>query len=79
MKPQKGNMVHFDMKSKYDDAKPILGVDIPINTMRFILLPQKTKELPFGVCVHDIQIIFSDRRVDTFINNGKLKLMEGVC
>lgn len=77
--PQDGDSIRFAMKCKYDDAKPILVVNIPTDTMILTLKPEDTKELPFGKYVYDIQLTYADGRVDTFITKAKLNITEEVC
>lgn len=76
--PVEGDSVRFAMKADYEDEKPLVVKDIPIDTMRLVLTPEDTKSLPFGRYVYDIQITYADGKVDTFITKGRLRLTEEV-
>lgn len=57
--PVKGDVIRFAMKENYDDARPLLVKEIPIDTMMLMLEPSDTADLNFGKYVYDIQLIFS--------------------
>lgn len=76
--PSEGSTLRFALKVDYNDIKPTLVVDIPIDTMLFELKPEHTKGLPFGNYVYDIQLTTPDGLVDTIIPKGRLKLSEEV-
>lgn len=46
--PVEGDVIRFAMKENYDDPRPLLVKDIPINTMMLTLEPQDTADLNFG-------------------------------
>lgn len=77
--PKEGDSIRFAMKMTYDDAKPLLVKEIPIETMNLILDPEDTKDFSFGTYVYDIQLTKSTGEVDTFIAKAKIKLTEEVC
>lgn len=58
-------------KTAYVDVNPLVQKTISWSTMKLLLEPNDTKNLPFGDYVYDIQITFASGRVDTFINNAK--------
>lgn len=68
----------FAMKENYDDPRPLLVKDIPIDTMMLTLEPQDTADLNFGKYVYDIQLTKANGKVDTFISKAILKLSEEV-
>lgn len=80
--PQSGDSIRFAMKTpkmnskrtEYVDAEPLLIKTIPIDTMILRLDPQDTKSIGFGDYVYDIELTFSDGRVDTFIHDAKITL-----
>lgn len=76
--PAEGDTVRFAMKAKFDDPRPLLVVDIPIDTMILTLRPEDTKDLAFGRYVYDIQLTRATGEVDTFITKAKLHLSEEV-
>lgn len=76
--PVPGDTIRFAMKVNYEDVRPLLVIDIPIDTMLLILKPEDTKELAFGKYVYDIQITKANGDVDTFISKAQLKLTEEV-
>lgn len=76
--PTDGDRVRFAMKEKYEDANPLLIKDIPMGTLELVLLPEDTKNMPFGNYVYDIQIIKANGEVDTFITRARIKLTEEV-
>ena len=77
--PVQGDRVRFALKKEYEDMKPLIVKDVPIDTMRLHLDPEDTKNLPFGTYVYDLELTFGDDgTVDTFINKGKFKLTEEV-
>ena len=53
--PVEGDVIRFAMKENYDDPRPLLVKDIPIDTMMLTLEPQDTADLNFGKYVYDIQ------------------------
>lgn len=46
--PVAGDTIRFAMKENYDDPRPLLVKDIPIDTMMLTLEPQDTADLNFG-------------------------------
>ena len=77
--PRTGDKVRFALKKDYEDAKPLILKDIPIDTMRLHLDPEDTKDLDFGTYVYDIELTYGDDgTVDTFIPKAKFKLTEEV-
>ena len=76
--PVEGDVIRFAMKETYDDARPLLVTEIPINTMMLMLEPSDTAELNFGKYVYDIQLTKANGKVDTFITKATLKLSEEV-
>lgn len=76
--PVEGDSIRFAMKENYDDPRPLLVKDIPIDTMMLILEPQDTADLNFGKYVYDIQLTKANGKVDTFISKATLKLSEEV-
>lgn len=52
--PVEGDVIRFAMKENYDDPRPLLVKDIPIDTMMLTLEPQDTADLNFGKYVYDI-------------------------
>lgn len=75
--PEEGSEVRFALKKDYTDFRPILVVNIPIDTMILELKPCQTKPLDFGKYVYDIQLTTSQGLVDTFIK-GRMTLTEEV-
>lgn len=76
--PVAGDTIRFAMKENYDDPRPLLVKDIPIDTMMLTLEPQDTADLNFGKYVYDIQLTKANGKVDTFISKAILKLSEEV-
>lgn len=76
--PVEGDSIRFAMKESYDDARPILVKEIPIDTMLLVLEPEDTADLNFGKYVYDIQLTKANGKVDTFIAKATLKLSEEV-
>lgn len=76
--PVEGDKIRFAMKQNYADIKPILVVDVPIDTMQLILKPEDTKYLKFGAYVYDMQLTKANGVVDTFITKGVIRLTEEV-
>lgn len=76
--PVEGDSIRFAMKENYDDPRPLLVKDIPIDTMMLTLEPQDTADLNFGKYVYDIQLTKANGKVDTFISKAILKLSEEV-
>lgn len=76
--PVEGDSIRFAMKESYDDARPILVKEIPIDTMLLVLEPEDTADLNFGKYVYDIQLTKANGKVDTFIPKATLKLSEEV-
>ncbi len=76
--PAEGDKIRFAMKENYDDARPLLVKDIPIDTMMLVLDPEDTADLNFGKYVYDIQLTKANGKVDTFIAKAVIKLSEEV-
>ena len=76
--PVEGDVIRFAMKENYDDPRPLLVKDIPIDTMRLTLNPEDTKNFDFGKYVYDIQLTKEDGTVDTFITKATIKITEEV-
>lgn len=79
--PQAGDQMKFALKrpkmnttkTDYKDRVPIVEKNIPINTQILKLEPTDTS-LPFGSYVYDIQLIYANGTVDTFINEATLNI-----
>lgn len=76
--PVEGDKIRFAMKTTYDDAEPILDINIPIDTMTLTLNPEDTKGLKFGKYVYDIQLTKANGVVDTFITKASIRITEEV-
>ena len=76
--PEEGDKVRFAMKVNYTDIKPLLVIDIPINTMELIIKPEDTADLNFGKYVYDIQLTKANGLVDTFIPKSTIRITEEV-
>lgn len=76
--PVEGDVIRFAMKENYDDARPLLVKEIPIDTLTLTLHPEDTKDLSFGKYVYDIQLTKADGTVDTFITKATIKITEEV-
>ena len=76
--PVEGETIRFAMKKDYSDAECLIEKDIPISNMELVILPNDTKELPFGSYVYDIQITRANGDIDTFITKATLILTEEV-
>ncbi len=79
--PEEGDTIRFACKKDYNDpdTEVLILVDIPTDTLIMELLPEDTKDLPFGNYVYDIQLTTAAGEVDTFITKGVLTLTEEVC
>lgn len=76
--PGEGDKIRFAMKQSIKDDVCLILKEIPIDTMRLVLDPEDTKDLPFGSYVYDIQLTKSTGEVDTFITKSNLTLTEEV-
>ena len=76
--PVEGETIRFAMKKTYEDAEPLLLINVPIDTLELVIQPADTKELPFGNYVWDMQITRSGGDIDTFITKAQLVLTEEV-
>lgn len=76
--PVEGDKVRFAMKTNYTDRKPLLVIDIPINTMELVIKPEDTADLNFGKYVYDIQLTRANGIVDTFITKATIRITEEV-
>ncbi len=77
--PQSDDRIRFAMKKFYDDETPLVIKEIPNDTLELVLEPEDTKHLPQpSSYVYDIQIIYANGDIDTFIDRAKLKLTEEV-
>lgn len=77
-KPPEGSALRFAMKTNFEDIKPVLVVEIPVDTMILELKPEYTHGLPFGNYVYDIQLTTPEGLIDTIIPKGRLRLSEEV-
>ena len=71
--PNEGDKIRFAMKKNYDDAEPLLFINIPIDTMILEITPEDTKSLEFGV-----ELTKANGDVDTFITKARIDLTEEV-
>lgn len=76
--PNKGDKIRFAMKKDYDDEKPLLLINIPIDTMILVITPEDTKSLEFGKYVYDVELTKANGDVDTFITKARIDLTEEV-
>ena len=76
--PNPDEIIRFAMKKNYEDPEPLLLISVPYDTLELVILPNDTKELPFGSYVWDMQITRSNGDIDTFITKAQLVLTEEV-
>lgn len=80
--PQSGDKIRFALKKNYDDYKPKIIKDIPIDTMQLVIDPGDTKELDAGTTkgkyIYDIELTKADGTVDTVIPRGEFIILEEV-
>lgn len=80
--PQEGDTIRFALKKSYNDARPLILKDIPIDTMELRLEPSDTKSLDAGSVkgkyVYDIELTKEDGTVDTFIARAEWLILEEV-
>lgn len=77
---QEGDKLRFAMKEDFDcRGKPILDIEIPIDTMTLRIAPEDTKYLPCGTYVYDVQLTFPNGDVDTVIARKRLNLLEEIA
>lgn len=72
--PVEGDIIRFSVKKYIHDKEPIFTKDVPIDTLLLVIDSDDTKDLPFGPYYFDVQLIFANGDVDTFIQNGTLEL-----
>lgn len=72
--PKEGDRVVFTVKRYPTDKQPIFVKDIPINTLILVLNSEDTKNMEFGTYRFDVQLIFGNGEVDTFIENKTLQI-----
>lgn len=73
-----GDTLRFALKEEYEDAEPILTIDIPISSMTLRIAPEDTKDLAFGTYVYDIEVTFANGDVDTVIPRKTFNILEEV-
>ena len=76
--PTERDKIRFAMKKKYEDDRPLIIKEIPIETMTLRLEGSDTKPFDFGEYYYDIQLTKADGTIDTFINRAKIRLLEEV-
>ena len=76
--PVDGDSVRFALKRDFDDPNPLVLRDIPIDTLRLILIPEDTKPLDFGKYWYDVELTKNDGTVDTFIGPERFYITEEV-
>lgn len=70
--PVEGDYIRFAMSKEYKGDKKyvlVLSREIPYDTLILELYPEDTGELAYGEYNYDIEITYSDGRVDTFISS----------
>lgn len=72
--PAEGDQVIFTVKRHPTDKQPILVKQIPTDTLLLVLTPEDTKDLDFGSYRFDVQLLFANGDVDTFIENKTLEI-----
>ena len=83
---QEGDSIRFALKTKkmkadksdYEEATPLIVKEIPTDSMKLVLEPGDTKQLPFGDYEYDIQVTLASGKVDTVIPAQKFKLTKEV-
>ena len=77
--PDEGDRIRFVVKQDINDKEPLIEQEIPTNSLFLRLPPSATKELEAPeTYVYDMEITYANGDVDTFINKGKLILVEEV-
>lgn len=74
--PQEGDSLRFALKANrmtvnkgaFINPEPLIEKSISTNDLILRLVPEDTKDLPFGKYVYDVELTFADGYVDTFIN-----------
>lgn len=76
--PQENDEIRFALKADYNNKAPLIMKIIPNDTLLLRLESEDTKHLCIGKYVYDIQIIFANGDVDTFIDRATFTLTEEV-
>lgn len=85
--PSENDHIRFALKhaklnrkgTDFADEEPILFIPIPSNTRILEIRPEATKNLGFGKDYrYDIQIMYSNGRVETFITDSPFELLREV-
>lgn len=77
--PAPTDVITFTVKKDYNDKKPLIVKDIPVDTMILRVDSEDTKKLEMpGKYYYDIQITYGDGIVSTFIANAILRITEEV-
>ena len=76
--PQEGDSVRFALKKRYTDPEPLIVKNIPTDSLLLVLVPDDTKELPFGKYVYDIELTKANGDVDTFIYEETFEIAKEV-
>ncbi len=77
--PLPGDEVRFAMKQNYNSTEIKLEKEIPIDTLLLEIDPADTKWLKQPAdYVYDIQLTHINGDIDTFIANGKFRIIEEV-
>ena len=82
--PQPGDIVRFSVKKnvftgkeykKYIDPEPLIEKIVPNDTLVLEIEPGDTKPLDFGLYAYNLELIWADGTVDTFIK-AKFRVTE---
>ena len=73
--PEEGDVVRAAVKrrllnaakTEYVDPEPLITKEIPTDSLIWELEPQDTSGLGFGTYAYDVQVVFADGGVDTFL------------
>lgn len=84
--PQEGDSIRFAVKSnrftpkmtEFVDLEPLIEKNIPITDLNLRLVPNDTKNLPFGSYLYDLELTFADGYVDTFVNCAAFRIVPEV-
>lgn len=77
--PQEGDKLVFTMKRSLDDEEPALVKDIPLDTLKLVIIPEDTQELAVGTYIYNVKLTLPTGEVYTVIASSFLTLIQEVA
>lgn len=77
--PKTGDSLVFTMKQNLDDTTPALVKNIPLDTLKLVIIPEDTQELAVGTYTYNVKLTLTTGEVYSVIASSFFRLIKEVA